>query len=92
MKKITNRNQEDKINYIKRLNRIEGQVRGITKMVDDDRYCNDILIQVAAVSKALKSLGEEILENHMRSCMIEDIKNSHYESIDEVMSFVRKLV
>lgn len=91
-KKVVTRTSEEKLLFTKRLNRIEGQIRGINKMVNEDRYCADILIQIAAANKALKSLGEEILENHMKTCMVNDIKNKEYESIDEVMNFIRKLV
>ena len=78
--------------YGMRLNRIEGQVRGIHRMVDDDRCCDDILIQISAVTNSLKSLGQEILNHHMKTCMVEDIKKDHLETIDEVMDFFRKLV
>lgn len=79
-------------NYTKRLNKIEGQVRGINKMINNDRHCDEILIQIAAVTKALKSLGQELLEAHMKTCMVEDIKKEKLESIDEVMDLFRKLV
>lgn len=90
--KIQHREDKDKKEYIIRLNRIEGQVRGINKMVEEDRHCDDILIQISAVTKSLKSLGQEILNHHMKTCMIDDIKKQHYESIDEVMDLFRKLV
>lgn len=78
--------------YIKRLNRIEGQIKGINKMITSDRHCNEILIQIAAVTASLKSLGQELLMGHMKTCMVEDIKREKYESIDEVMDLFRKLV
>ena len=90
--KLHHRSDEEKKAYVVRLNRIEGQIRGINKMVTEDRCCDDILIQVSAVTRALKSLGEEILENHMKTCMVNDIKNERLESIDEVMDLCRKLV
>ncbi len=90
-KKIKKRTGKEKNNYIKRLNRIEGQIKGITNMVEEDRYCDDILIQISAASSALKALGNEILLNHMKTCMIEDINNGNLESIDEVMSIYRRL-
>lgn len=86
------RTEEQNINYTKRLNRIEGQVRGINKMINTDRHCDEILIQIAAVTKSLKSLGQELLENHMKTCMVNDIKTDKLESIDEVMDLFRKLV
>lgn len=86
------RTEEQNIIYTKRLNRIEGQVRGINKMINTDRHCDEILIQIAAVTKSLKSLGQELLENHMKTCMVNDIKNNNLDSIDEVMDLFRKLV
>ena len=90
--KIQHRDEAEKKEYVIRLNRIEGQIRGINNMVKEDRHCDDILIQIAAVTKSLKSLSQEILHNHMKTCMIDDIKNDQYESIDEVMDLFRKLV
>lgn len=90
--KLVIRSDYDKNNYKKRLNIIIGQVNGINKMIDDDRHCSDILIQISAVDKALKSLGQEILVNHMKTCMVDDIKNERYNSIDEVMDLCRKLI
>jgi len=90
-KRTKKRSEEEKDNYIKRLNRIEGQIRGINKMVVEDRYCDDILIQISASVSALKSLGQELLENHMKTCMIEDINNKDYSSIDEIIDLFRKL-
>lgn len=86
------RTDEQNLVYTKRLNRIEGQVKGISKMVNSDRHCDEILIQIAAVTKALKSLGQELLESHMKTCMVEDIKREKFESVDEVMDLFRKLV
>lgn len=86
------RTKEQNENYTKRLNRIEGQVRGINKMINTDRHCDEILIQIAAVTKSLKSFGQELLENHMKTCMVNDIKKDQLETIDEVMELFRKLV
>ncbi len=91
-KKFVHRSDDEKNSYIKRLNRIEGQVRGINKMVEDDRYCDDIMIQISAVSSALKSLGQEILLNHMKTCMVDDINNKKYDTIDEVMELCRRMM
>ena len=89
--KLQHRTKEVQDNYIKRLNRIEGQVRGISKMISDNRHCDDILIQISAVKSAIESLGRELLENHMKTCMIEDIKNNKYETVDEIINLVRRL-
>lgn len=89
--KKTYRSDEEKKKIINRLNIIEGQVRGINQMVSDERYCGDILIQIAAISNALQSLGNNILENHLKTCLVSDIKAGNTEVLDEVMSLVKKL-
>ncbi len=86
------RTKEQNEAYTKRLNKIEGQIRGINKMVNNNRNCEEVLIQIAAVTKSLKSLGQELLKSHMETCMVEDIKNNKLESINEVMDLFRKLV
>ena len=86
------RTEEENKTYSIRLNRIEGQIKGINKMINTDRHCDEILIQIAAVTKSLKSLGQELLQNHMKTCMVNDIKNDQLETIDEVMDLFRKLV
>ncbi len=89
--KLKKRSLEEK-NYLKkRLNIIEGQVRGIKDMIEQDRYCSDILIQLSAINKGLQSLGENILKNHLSTCVIEDIKNDKIESVDEIMDLFKKL-
>ena len=90
-KKLTKRAQQEKKNLIRRLNIIEGQVKGIKQMIEDDRYCDDVLIQIAAISKAIKSLGNNVLENHLRTCVVRDIKNGNTEIIDDVMCLIKKL-
>jgi DNA-binding FrmR family transcriptional regulator len=75
----------------KRLNRIEGQVRGIGRMLDEDRYCVDILTQVSAVRSALDALALELLEHHLHGCVHEAVKSGKGEpAIDEAMSVIRK--
>ncbi len=89
--KRTYRKVEEKSKLIKRLNIIEGQIRGINNMVKDDRYCGDILIQIAAVNEALKSLGNNILNNHLKTCVVNEIKEGNNNSLDEVMNLIKKL-
>lgn len=89
--KTTTRTEDEKKKLISRLNIIEGQIRGINQMVVDERYCGDILVQISAVSNALKSLGNNILENHLNTCVVRDIKENKLEILDEVMSLVKKL-
>ena len=74
------------------LNRIEGQVRGIKKMVENDVYCPDILIQVSAVNAALNSFNKVLLAEHIRTCVAEDIKEGKDETIDELVLVLQKLM
>lgn len=83
--------QPDKEALIKRLNRIEGQVRGVNKMIAEDRYCVDILNQVSALQSALDGVAMLLLESHAHGCLQEAIKSgSGDEAIDELMLVVRK--
>ena len=77
---------------LRRLNRIEGQVRGIRKMVESDAYCPDILIQVSAVNAALNSFNKVLLGNHIRTCVAEDIRAGKDETIDELVKTLQKLM
>lgn len=89
--KSKHRKDEEK-KYLKtRLNKIEGQVRGISLMIDNDRYCDDILTQISAIEKSLKSLGNEILRNHLSTCVVNEIKNDNLEIINEIMNLIRRL-
>lgn len=75
-----------------RLNRIEGQVRGIKKMLDSDAYCVDILMQVSAVNAALNSFSKELLANHIRTCVADDIRAGNDRVIDELVATLQKLM
>lgn len=86
------RNEKIKNNSLKRLNRINGQITGIKKMLENDRQCEDILIQISAVTNALKSLGQEILLDHMQICMTKDIQNNKLETVNEVVDLCRRLM
>lgn len=77
---------------INRLNRIEGQIRGIRGMVENDAYCTDILVQVAAVNAALNSFNRVLLENHIKTCVIQDIKAGKEETIDDLLDVLQKLM
>lgn len=76
----------------RRLKRIEGQVRGIQKMIDEDRYCVDILVQIAAIKSALHQVGLSLLESHTRGCVADAISNhaDGDEKIDELMEVIRQ--
>ena len=75
---------------LKRLAIIEGQIRGISNMVDEERYCSDILIQISSVESSLKSLADSILENHMRTCMTDEIKKGNLAVIDEITTILKR--
>ena len=90
--KKTLRNEEERKKLINRLNRIEGQIRGIKGMVENDVYCNDILIQASAAAAALNAFERELLSDHMRSCVARDIREGRDEVIDELMDTMRKLM
>lgn len=77
---------------IHRLNRIEGQIRGIKGMVEKDAYCTDILVQVAAVNAALNSFNKVLLSNHIKTCVINDIKEGKEETVDELLVTLQKLM
>ena len=86
------RTQEEKEALLKRLKRAEGQIRGIQKMVEEDAYCPDILIQVSAVTQALNSFNKELLACHIRSCVAEDIRSGNEESISDFVKVLQKLM
>ena len=77
---------------LNRLSRIEGQVRGIKKMVENDVYCPDILIQVSAINAALNSFNKVLLAEHIRTCVAEDIKEGKDETIEELVLVLQKLM
>ncbi|MDD6188330.1 MAG: metal-sensing transcriptional repressor [Clostridiales bacterium] len=74
-----------------RLNRMIGQLGGIKNMLDDNRYCGDILTQVAAVESALQSFGYIILQNHMSTCVVEEIQKGNTQIVDEAVELIKKL-
>ena len=89
--KKTERTQEEKKKLINRLARIEGQIRGIRQMVEDDAYCVDILTQSAAAKAAFSAFNRELLRRHIESCVVRDIKNDEAD-IDELMDIIGKLM
>ena len=90
--KNTHRTDEEKKKLINRLNRIEGQVRGIRGMIEKDAYCADVLVQSAAVNAAINSFNKDLLSRHIHSCVVRDIKNGDEEVIDELMKLITKLM
>ena len=90
-KKHTPRDEETQKALQNRLNRIMGQLNGIKNMVDENRYCGDILIQVAAIQRALQSVGYMILQNHMETCVVEEIQQGNLQIVDEAVDLIKKL-
>lgn len=90
--KTKHRTEEEFKSLIHRLNRIEGQVRGIRGMVEKDAYCTDILAQVAAVTAALNAFNKELLSQHIHTCVARDIREGKDETIDELVAALQKLM
>lgn len=88
----TMRSDADKKSLMMRLKRAEGQIRGIEKMLEDDAYCPDILIQVSAVTSALNSFNKELMASHVKHCVSEDIKAGNDESVTEFVKVMQKLM
>ena len=90
--KTTLRSDEQRKKLLNRLNRIEGQIRGIKGMIEKDAYCADILVQSAAVNAAVNSFNKELLACHIRSCVARDIREGKDEVIDELVVTLQKLM
>lgn len=90
--KTKERSEKEYKDLVHRLNRIEGQIRGIKGMVENDAYCTDILTQVAAVNAALNSFNKVLLGNHIKSCVINDIRAGKEETVDELLDTLQKLM
>ena len=90
--KTKHRSDEEYKLLVNRLNRIEGQVRGVRKMVENDAYCTDILTQVSAIQAALNAFNRELLSEHIRSCVANDIRQGKDEIIDELVQTLQKLM
>lgn len=90
--KMIRRNDQEKKKLINRLNRIEGQIRGIRGMVGNDAYCTDILVQSAAVTAAVNAFNKELLASHIRGCVARDIREGNDEVIDELVLTMQKLM
>lgn len=90
--KTKERSQEEYTRLIHRLNRIEGQIRGIRGMVERSAYCPDILVQSAAVTAAINAFNKELLASHIRTCVARDIRAGKDETIDELVATLQKLM
>ncbi|MFS0728298.1 metal-sensitive transcriptional regulator [Paenibacillus sp. 1P07SE] len=84
--------EKTKKSLIHRLNRIEGQVRGVKGLIERDTYCDDVLNQIASIQSALNGLGKQLLEHHLKSCVIERIEEGDHEVLDELLTTVNKLI
>ena len=90
--KMTARTEEERKKLIHRLNRMEGQIRGIRGMVEKDAYCTDILVQSAAVNAAINAFNKELLAHHIKGCVARDIREGKDEVIDELVATLQKLM
>ena len=88
--KKTIRSEDEKKLITNRLSRIEGQIAGIKRMIEKDTYCNDVLIQLSAAQNSLKSLSNHILENHLYTCVSDDLEKGNLEIIDELTSLFKR--
>ncbi len=86
------RSEKEYRDLLNRLSRVEGQIRGIKKMLEEDAYCTDILIQVSAANAALNSFNKVLLAEHIRTCVAEDIRNGKEDTIDELVVTLQKLM
>lgn len=86
------RSEDEYKSLINRLNRIEGQIRGVKGMVEKNAYCTDIIIQVAAINAALKGFNKELLAGHIRSCVVNDIRDGKDETVEELLDILHKVM
>jgi DNA-binding FrmR family transcriptional regulator len=91
-KKATARTDKEYKDLINRLNRIEGQIRGIKGMVENNAYCPDILIQASAANAALNSFSRILLSDHIKTCVTQDIKEGREETVDELIATLQKMM
>jgi len=91
-KRKKHRDEKEMSRLRNRLKRIEGQVRGVSKMLEEDAYCTDILMQTSAIQSALNSFNKALLENHIRTCVVDDIKEGREEVITDLVETIQKLM
>lgn len=90
--RLKQRSEQEYNDLIRRLNRIEGQIRGIRGMVEKSAYCPDILIQAAAANAALDAFERALLANHIKTCVVQDIRAGREETVDELIDTLKKLM
>ena len=88
--KKTHRGEEEKRIINNRISRIEGQLKGIKKMIQEDAYCNDVLIQLSAIENSVKSLSNHVLEEHLYSCVTIDLEDGKLDTIDELINLFKR--
>ncbi len=86
------RTDEEKKRLVNRLNRIEGQIRGIRGMIEKDAYCADVLVQSAAVSAAVNAFNRELLNSHIRTCVAQDLRSGKEGAAEELTELLKKLL
>lgn len=90
--KTKERTEKEYKDLINRLNRIEGQVRGVKNMIENDAYCTDVLVQVSAIRSALNSFSKVLLTNHIKTCVVDNLKQGNEEVVDELVATLQKLM
>lgn len=90
--KATPRSEELRADVTNRLNRAIGQLNGVKAMIEDNRYCGDVLTQLAAAESAVRRVSEMLLQEHMRTCVVEEIRDGNEEVVDEVMALMRRFL
>ena len=90
--KTKERTEKEYKDLINRLNRIEGQVRGVKNMIENDAYCTDIVLQVSAINAALNSFNRQLLAEHIRTCVADDIRNGKDDTIEDLVNTVTRLM
>lgn len=91
-RKTKERSEDEYKRLINRLNRIEGQIRGIKNMIENDAYCTDVLVQSSAVSSAINAFNRELLSNHIKTCVVENIQAGNEEVIDELLDTMKRMM
>ena len=91
-RKTRQRSEEEVKKLCNRLSRIEGQIRGIRRMLDESAYCPDILNQAAAASAALNAFSRELLSQHLRSCVVNDLREGKNETVDELLDTLQRMM
>lgn len=90
--RVRTRTDEEYKKLLNRLNRIEGQIRGVKSMLENDAYCTDIVLQVSAINAALNSFNRQLLAEHIRTCVADDIRNGKNDTIEDLVNTVTRLM